>query len=213
MRPIRRILIADGHHAIRTGLRALLETRPDLEVVAEAATGREALEAAQRSPPDIAIIDYALPELNGYLLCLRLKKAAPNTQILVYTMVDDEQTIRDSLQAGSSGFVRKSDTESDLFAAIDAVAEGGVYFSPFVSNILQWQPRKPSDETPPGLTEREEEIVQLIAEGRHNKEIARLLGISVKTVRTHRAKVMKKLQLHSTVELVRYALRRKIVPE
>ena len=213
MEPIKRILIADGHHAIRTGLRALLETRPDLEVVAEAATGREALEAARRSPPDIAIIAHALPELNGYLLCRELRKAAPGTYILLYTVLDDEKTIRDALQAGASGFVDKSDTESDLFAAIDAVGEGGVYFSPFVSAILQWQPLKPSDESAPSLTLREQEVVQLIAEGRHNKEIAGLLGLSVKTVRVHRATVMKKLKLHTTVELVRYALRNNIASD
>ena len=213
MGPIKRILIADAHHAIRTGLRALLETRPDLEVVAEAATGREALEAARRSPPDIAIVAYALPELNGSLLCRELRKVAPETYILIYTVLDDEKTIRDALQAGASGFVNKSDTESDLFAAIDAVAEGGVYFSPFVSNILQWQPRKPSDESEPSLTLREQEVVQLIAEGKHHKEIAGLLGLSVKTVQAHRATVMKKLNLDTTVELVRYALRNNIATQ
>src|SRR5687767_342617 len=123
MGPTKRILIADGHPMIRRGVRALLETRTDLEVVAEAATGREALEAASRTSPDIAIIAYALPELNGYLLCLQLRKAAPNVHILVYTAFDDDRNIHDALEAGASGFIRKTDAETDLFAAIDSVAE------------------------------------------------------------------------------------------
>ena len=212
MQPIRRILIADPHHAIRHGLRVLLETRPGLEVVAVCATGHEALEAARRSPPDIAIIDHALPGLNGYLLSLRLRAVAPAIQILIYTTLDDEQTIRDALEAGASGFIRKSDLESDLFAAIDAVGSGSFYFSAAISDTLQWRRlRKASgSSTPKRLTAREQEIVQLIAEGARNGQIAASLGLSVKTVDTHRSMVMKKLKLHSTVELVRYALRNNI---
>jgi DNA-binding NarL/FixJ family response regulator len=212
MEPIKRIVIADSHFMIRRGLRVLLETRSDLEVVAEAATGREALDAARRTQPDVAIIDYALPELNGYLLCLQLRKAAPKAQILIYTMVDDDRTIRDALEAGASGFILKSDAEKHLFAAIGALGEGDVYFSAAVSSILRATgPRNGPDERAPRPTAREQEIVQLVAEGKQNKQVARCLGLSVKTVETHRATIMRKLKLHSTAELVRYALRHNIV--
>jgi DNA-binding NarL/FixJ family response regulator len=129
VQPIRRILIADSHPAIRHGLRVLLETRPGLEVVGASATAQEALEAALRSQPDLAIIDHTLSGLNGSLLALRLRAVAPAIQILIYTTLDDEQTIRDALAAGPSGFIRKSDLESDLFAAIDAIGGGDFYFS------------------------------------------------------------------------------------
>ena len=133
---LKRILVADGHPLIRRGLRTLLETRPDLEVVAEAATAGAALEAAAETQPDIAIIDYLLCERDGYLPCVHLRKAAPRIHILVYTTLDDDRTIREALEAGASGFIRKADTETDLFAAIDALAEGNVYFSAAVSGTL-----------------------------------------------------------------------------
>ena len=205
-------MIADPHHAIRHGLRVLLETRPGLEVVAASATGPEALEAARRSRPDVAIIDHALPGLNGSLLSLRLREIAPAIQILIYTALDDEQTIRDALEAGASGFIRKADLESDLFAAIDAVGSGSFYFSAAIRDTLYRQRlRKASGGgTPNPLTPREQEIVQLIAEGARNRQIAASLGLSVKTVDTHRNMVMKKLKLRTTVELVLYALRNNI---
>ena len=208
----KRILIADGHFMIRRGLRALLETRYDLDVVAEAATGREALEAARLSQPYLAIIDLSLPELNGYLLCLQLRKTAPQTQILIYTMVEDDQAFRHALEAGASGIILKSDTEKHMFAAIDAMTQGNVYLSPAVSSILRAGGRRTdTGERPKRPTPREEEIVQLLAEGRQNKQVARVLGLSVKTVETHRAAVMRKLKLRTTVELVRYALRNNII--
>ena len=187
----------------------MLETRPDLEVVAEAATGREALEAASRTSPDIAIIAYTLPELNGYLLCLQLRKVVRQIHILVYTELDDDKTIRDALDAGASGFIRKTDAETDLFAAIDAVAEGKV-FLPEGASSSAWPSRRPL-RGGRGLTPREQEVVQLISEGRLNKQIAHLLALSVKTVETHRAMAMRKLGLHTTADLVRYALRNNIV--
>ena len=211
MGPTKRILIADGHPMIRRGVRALLETRADLEVVAEAATGREALEAAGRTSPDIAIVDHPLPELNGYLLCLQLRKAAPEIHILIYSGIDDDSTIRGALTAGASGFIRKSGAENTLFEAIDCVADGKAYFPAGDSDPLCRQhPRWPLRGAP-GLTPREQEIVQLISEGRLNKQIAHLLALSVKTVETHRAMAMRKLGLHTTADLVRYALRNHIV--
>jgi DNA-binding NarL/FixJ family response regulator len=206
-----RILIADGQFMIRWGLRALLGTRSDLEIVAEAATGREALEAAARSRPDIAIIDYVLPELNGYLLCLQLRKMAPQIHILVYSMIDDGRTIRDALQAGASGVILKSDAERHLFAAIDALGRGDAYLSEAVTGILRDSPPSASAREAPRPTPREQEIVQLVAEGKQNKQVAACLGVSVKTVETHRVAVMRKLKLQNTAELVRYAVRNNIV--
>ena len=196
---------------IRNGLRALLATRPDLEVIADAATGHEALDAARRAPPDIAIIDHMLPGLNGCGLCLQLRKVAPSIHVIIYTMLDDAQTVCDALKAGASGFVLKSDTEGDLFAAIDSVAQGNFFFSRGIPDDRYWpRPPRASPGIAPGLTPRQQEIVQLVAEGLHNKQVARLLGLTVKTVESHRAAAMRKLELRSTADLVRYALRHNI---
>jgi DNA-binding NarL/FixJ family response regulator len=209
---IKRILIADDHDVIRRGVRALLETRADLQVCAEAANGRDALAAAREHRPDIAILDYSLPEMNGYDLTVALKREIPRLEILIYTMYDRESLILDVLRAGARGFILKSETEDHLFAAINALALHRPYFSGGVSETLLDQfLRTKSDTALSALTRREREIVQLIAEGKINKEVARLLDISVKTVETHRATAMHKLKLRSTAELVRYAVRNSIV--
>lgn len=210
--PTKRILIADDHDIIRRGVRALLETRPNLQIVAEAADGRKALALAHETMPDIAIIDYSLPEMNGYQLTLSLKRELPRIEILIYTMHDRETMILDVLRAGARGFLLKSETEQHLFAAINALSIHRPYFSGGVSETLLEQFLKTSARsTSSALTRREREVVQLIAEGRINKEIARLLDISVKTVETHRATAMHKLKLRTTAELVRYAVRNSIV--
>ena len=209
---IKRILIADDHDVIRRGVRALLETRPDLQVCAEAANGRDALAAAREHRPDIAILDYSLPEMNGYDLTVALKREIPRLEILIYTMYDRESLILDVLRAGARGFILKSETEDHLFAAINALALHRPYFSGGVSETLLDQFLRTKSETAlSALTRREREIVQLIAEGKINKEVARLLDISVKTVETHRATAMHKLKLRSTAELVRYAVRNSII--
>jgi DNA-binding NarL/FixJ family response regulator len=205
-------LIADDHDVIRRGVRALLETRPNLEVVAEAENGRLALNLARETLPDIAILDYSLPELNGYDLTVSLKREFPRLEILIYTMYDRETMILDVLRAGARGFILKSETEEHLFAAINALSIHRPYFSGGVSETLLDQFLKTKPQTAlSALTHREREVVQLIAEGRINKEIARLLDISVKTVETHRATAMHKLKLRSTAELVRYAVRNSII--
>lgn len=210
--PTKRILIADDHDVIRRGVRALLETRPNLRVVAEASNGRDALIAAKETEPDIAIIDYSLPELNGYELTVSLKREAPRVEILIYTMHDRESMILDVLRAGARGFILKSETEEHLFAAINALSIHRPYFSGGVSETLLEQFLKTKPQTAHStLTHREREVVQLIAEGRINKEIARMLEISVKTVETHRATAMHKLKLRTTAELVRYAIRNSII--
>ena len=210
--PIKRILIADDHDVIRRGVRGLLESRPNLQVVCEAANGREALIGARETNPDIAILDYSLPELNGYDLTVSLKRELPRIEILIYTMYDRESLILDVLRAGARGFILKSETEEHLFAAINALSIHRPYFSGGVSETLLEQFLKTKPQTAlSSLTRREREIVQLIAEGKINKEIARLLDISVKTVETHRATAMHKLKLRTTAELVRYAVRNSII--
>lgn len=210
--PIRRIMIVDDHDAVRRGLRSLIETRPNYQVVAEAPTGRAALAMAKELEPDIAILDYSLPELNGLDLSHQLKRAYPRIEILIYTMHDQEEVIIEVLRAGVRGFVLKSDTERHLIAALDALSIHRPYFSGAVSEtlldkFLESKPRPSAS----SLTHREREIVQLIAEGRINKEIAQLLNISVKTVETHRASAMHKLRLRTTADLVRYAIRNSII--
>jgi DNA-binding NarL/FixJ family response regulator len=206
------LLLADDHDLIRLGLRTLLETRPDIRVVAEASTGREALRKARETNPDIAIVDYSLPELNGRDLTVELAKALPRVQVLIYTMHEREEMVLDVLRAGARGFVLKSDTERDLLAAVDALSVGRPFFSGTVSETLltQYLQRKP-DELASSLTHREREVVQLIAEGKINKQVAALLHISIKTVETHRATAMQKLKFRTTAELVRYAVRNRIV--
>jgi DNA-binding NarL/FixJ family response regulator len=210
--PTRRILIADDHDSVRRGVRSLLETRANLRIVGEASTGREALALALETKPDIAILDYSLPELNGLDLTLALRRELPRLEVLIYTMHDRETLILDVLRAGARGFILKSDTETHLFAAIDALSIHRPYFSGSISETLleQFLRTKPESALS-ALTHREREIVQLIAEGRINKEIAHLLGISVKTVETHRAAAMHKLKLRTTAELVRYAVRNNII--
>jgi len=211
-RSVVRIMLADDHDIIRRGVRTLLETRGNLQVVAEASTGREALAVARDVKPDIAILDYSLPELNGRDLTLELKKEHPRIEILIYTMHDREEMILEVLQAGARGFVLKSDTERHLFAAIDALSIHRPYFSGAISEALldQYLRSKPQP-TFSTLTHREREVVQLIAEGKINKQVAQILDISIKTVETHRHTAMQKLKLRTTAELVRYAIRNNIV--
>lgn len=209
---VRRILIADDHDIIRRGVRTLLETRQDVTVVAEASTGRQAIQLARETQPDIAIVDYSLPELNGRDLTIELKRELPRLEVLVYTMHDREEMIMEVLHAGARGVVLKSDAEKHLFAAVDSLSINRPYFSPSMSETLlqEYLRARPSDAFKV-LTHREREVVQLIAEGNINKQVAALLSISVKTVETHRATVMQKLKLRTTAELVRYAIRNNIV--
>jgi DNA-binding NarL/FixJ family response regulator len=210
--PVKRILIADDHDIIRRGVRTLLETKANLEIVAEAATGREALAASKDARPDIAIIDYSLPELNGCDLTLELRRDNPRIEVLIYTMHDREEMILDVLRAGARGFVLKSDTEKHLFAAIDALSIHRPYFSGAISETLLAQYLRSNPQpTFSTLTHREREVVQLIAEGKINKQVAHQLSISIKTVETHRSTAMQKLNLKTTAELVRYAVRNNIV--
>ena len=210
--PVKRVLIADDHDIIRRGVRMLLSTRPQYKLVAEASTGREALRLAAESQPDIAIIDYSLPQLNGRDLTIKLRKLLPRVEVLIYTMHEREEMVLEVLQAGARGLVLKSDTEQYLLAALDALSIRRPFFSGAISEALLAQYLRSKPEQALGsLTHREREVVQLIAEGKINKQVAELLNISIKTVETHRATAMQKLKFRTTAELVRYAVRNRIV--
>ena len=216
MNPVR-ILVADDHEIVRRGLRAILEAKPNWEVVAEAVTGREVVEQAKETTPDIAIIDVGMPELNGLEATRQLLKALPQTEVLILTMHESEQIVREVLDAGARGYVLKSDAGRDLVAAVEALCLHRTFFSSKISEMLLDSYLRHSDRTetsdgPRGrLTAREREIVQLLAEGKSNKEVACALNISIKTAETHRTNIMNKLDLRSVTELVRYAVRNNMV--
>ena len=210
---IRRIVIADDHEAIREGVRALLAARPQWEIVGVAADGRDALQMTLALQPDIAILDYSLPQMNGLELTRAIKRDSPRTEVLIYTMHDREELLVDIFKAGARGYVLKADSGRNLIAAVEALALRRPYFSSEISEALL--DHFVETALPSGnvftLTTREREIVQMIAEGKINKQIAHILGISVKTVETHRSTAMHKLKLRTTAELVRYAVRNNIV--
>jgi len=208
-----RILLADDHMVVRRGLRALLETRPDFSVCAEAADGREAVELALQHTPDVVVLDISLPILNGVDATLQIRRSVPNTEILIFTMHDSENTIREVLYAGARGYLLKYEGDDQVIPAVEALSRHRTYFSSQVSEtlldtILQSSNAKDRASL---LTSREREIVQRIAEGGSNAKIALALGISVRTVETHRSASMRKLKVHSTAELVRYAMRNKLI--
>ena len=212
-----RILIADDHDVVRQGLRALLETQPGWEICGEAATGRETVEKTRKLKPDIVLLDIIMPELNGLEALRRIRKARPETQVLVLTMHESEDLIGQALKAGARGFMLKSDAGRDLVTAIDALSRHKPFFTSKVAQMvlegyLEGTAPGAAEEAPRSrLSAREREVVQLLAEGRTNKEIAARLEISTKTVETHRSSIMRKLNLHSVGELTRYAIRNKII--
>jgi len=210
-----RLLIADDHELIRRGLRALLESHAGWTVCAEAATGREAVEKARLARPDVIIMDISMPDLNGIEATRRILKLLPKTEVLILTMHDTEQIIHEILEAGARGYVLKSDAGRDLVAGVESLSQHKPFFTTHVARMLLDGFLKNSKHPPNNslipLTSREREVIQLIAEGKCNKEISDALQISVKTVEAHRTNLMRKLDLHSVSELVRYAVRNKIV--
>lgn len=213
-----KILIADDHEIVRRGLRALIESQPNWEVVGEAVTGREAVELAKLHTPHVAVLDVSMPELNGLEATRQIMKAVPQTEVLILTMHESEQVVREVLDSGARGYVLKSDAGRDLISAVDALCHRRPFFSSRVSEMLlqnylgkQERPALSPDSPRGRLTAREREIVQLLAEGKTNKEVAACLNISIKTAETHRTNIMNKLDLHSVTELVRYAVRNNIV--
>jgi DNA-binding NarL/FixJ family response regulator len=207
-----RILLADDHEIVRHGLRRLLEAQPGWEICGEAGSGREAVEKAQRAQPDVAVLDYSMPELNGVEAARQILKALPKTEVLLLTMHDSEQFLREALEAGVRGYVLKSDAMSELVAAVRALGAHERFLSPAASGLaLEGFLRGGEPELPDRLTPREREVVQLLARGKSNKEVASALDISVKTVEAHRANIMHKLGFTSFSDLVHYAIRNKIV--
>lgn len=213
-----RILVADDHEVVRKGLCALLTTQPDWEVCGEAGDGREAVEKVLKLRPDAVILDIGMPSLNGLEATRQILKTNPGTRVLILTLHDSDQVVREVLNAGAKGFLLKSDAARDLVAAVEALRRDKTYFtSKVAAMVLEGYLKGGTPATAPvapsrnRLTPREREIVQLLAEGKSTKEVAVALGLSVKTAETHRSNIMRKLQLHSVSDLVLYAVRNNIV--
>jgi DNA-binding NarL/FixJ family response regulator len=210
-----RILIADDHEVARQGIRALLESHPGWEVCAEAKDGREAVELATNSKPDIVLLDIGMPNLNGLDAARQILAMSPTIRILILTMHDAEQVVREVLAAGARGFVLKSDAARDLVAAVDALQHRRTFFTTRVTQmVLNGYLHQEKESQPLAkavLTPREREVIQLLAEGKTSKEVAVALKLSVKTAETHRTNLMRKLDLHSVADLTLYAIRNGIV--
>ncbi len=209
---MKRILIADDHEVVRSGLRAIVETRSDWIVSGEAENGEQAVALALQTHPDIMIVDYSMPIMNGLEVSRRLSLARLCTQVLILTMHESEEFLSEAILAGVRGFLFKSDARRDLISAIEALLEGKPYFtSVLVEKLLHDYQSSRQIKSDVPLTSREQSVVQLIAEGHTNKSISTILTLSVKTVETHRSAAMRKLGISSTAQLVRYAIRKKLV--
>jgi DNA-binding NarL/FixJ family response regulator len=210
-----RILVADDHEVARQGIRALLESHPGWEVCAEAKDGREAVEGAGKYRPDVLLLDIGMPNLNGLDAARQILATYPDARILILTIHDSEQVVREVLAAGAKGFLLKSDAGRDLLAAVEALQHRRTFFTPKVAQMMLDGYLRPHEETDPSgqcvLTPREREVIQLVAEGKTTKEIALALSLSVKTAETHRTNLMRKLDLHSVADLTLYAVRNGIV--
>src|ERR1700735_2910523 len=212
-----RILIADDHDLMRRGVKALLQSHAGWEVCGEAHTGREAVAKAEELKPDIVILDISMPDLNGVDAAKRIRKGSPDTEVLILSVHYSDQLIRDILEAGVRGYIVKSDSDRDLIIAVETLANHKPFFTPRATEVIliNCNGARPENDLPESirdrLTSREREIVQLLAEGKSSKEVASSLCISVKTAETHRANIMRKLQLHTVTDLVRYAVRNQII--
>jgi len=211
-----RILLADDHSVMRTGLRLVLERQPDFRVVGEASDGREAVALVQQHKPDVVVMDIGMPNLNGIEAARQVTAALPEVSVVILSMHSDEAYVLRALKAGARAYLLKESAESDLIAAIRAVHNGKAFFSPAVSRMLvedyirQLQDREIEDSYEL-LTTREREVLQLIAEGKSNKEIANMLNLSLYTVESHRGNLMEKLNLHTVPELILYAVRKGVI--
>ncbi len=206
-----RILLADDHAVVRQGFKMILDAQPDMEIVGEAGNGREAIEFAERFRPDIVVMDVAMPELNGIEATRRLAASAPHSRVLALSMHKDSVYVREILRAGARGYLLKDSVADDLVSAVRAVASGEGYISPGVSNSVLDDYRRHVTNPIDLLTSREREVLQMLAEGKTNKEIAGILKLSVYTVDAHRGRIMEKLNLHSINELVRFAVRNGLI--
>ena len=211
-----RILLADDHTVMRSGLRLLLERQPNFQVVGEAADGRQAVELAASEKPDVVVMDIAMPHLNGVEAARQIANRSPHTAIAILSMHSDESYVIRSLKAGARAYLLKDSAEADLIAAINAITEGKSFFSPAVRQMLKEDYMHQlaavgAEDSYELLTTREREVLQLVAEGKSNKEVANLLNLSLYTVETHRTHILQKLNLHSVPELILYAVRKGII--
>jgi DNA-binding NarL/FixJ family response regulator len=211
-----RILVVDDHAVVRRGVRSLLESHEGWEVCGEATTGRDAVEQSRTLRPDVVVMDLSLPELNGLDATRQILKDGPGVEVLVLTMHHSEELARDVLRAGARGYILKSDADENLITAVDTLRQHKPFLTSAVTGFVldDFVRRGDSGQADPssvGVTSREREIIQLLAEGRSNKEAASTLGISVKTIEAHRSNIMRKLRLRTVSDLVRYAIRNKIV--
>lgn len=211
-----RILLADDHTVMRRGLRLLLESHAGFKVVAEASDGRQAVEKAESVKPDVAVLDVAMPNLGGIEAAQRIVTALPHTAIVILSMHSDEGYVLRALKAGAKGYLLKDSAEADLLEAINAVHQGKAFFSPEISNMLvedyvRELRTRGADDSFELLTSREREILQMLAEGKSNKEIAATLNLSLYTIETHRRNLQDKLNLHSLAELILYAVRKRVI--
>lgn len=204
-------LIADDYAVVRRGLRALLEEQPDWQVVGEASNGRDAANLAAQLRPDVVIMDIRMPELNGLDAARMILRTVPNTRIVFFTGHQTDEMIERALQVGVRGYVLKSDAEADLISAVRALMQGRTFFTPRASTVVVDRLREKEEPAQPALTTREAEVVQLLAEGKSNKEAAHILGISSRTVENHRAQIMQRLNVRSYSDLIRYAIRNGII--
>ena len=205
-----RVVLADDHVVLRQGVRALLE-RHGFEVVAEASDGRAAVEVTRELEPDVAVLDIMMPLLNGIDAARQIVEACPGTQVVMLTALEQERLVTDAVQAGVRGFVLKTQAEEDLVQAIEQVSRGGFYVGGGVSRAVVEACRAAAAQEHGRLTSRERQVVQLVAEGKSTKQVAALLGITLKTAEFHRARVMKKLDVHDVAGLVRYAIREGLI--
>ena len=204
------VLLADDHQIMRQGLKGLLE-REGFTVIAEASDGREAVRLAEKGDPDVAILDLAMPQLNGLDAARQIVRSSPRTKAIILTMHTEDPYVLEALRAGVGGYVLKTQAAADLLQAIREVTRGAIYLSPGVSRALVDAYRARTDLPADPLSPREREVLQLVAEGKTTKEVAVALGVSTKTAETHRTRIMEKLDIHETANLVRYAIRRGIV--
>jgi DNA-binding NarL/FixJ family response regulator len=215
--PALQLLLADDHEIVRQGLRSMLETQRDCKVVGEACDGRQAVTMTKQLNPDVVILDIGMPSLNGLEATRQILKMRPQTKVLILTMHESDSVIREVLDAGARGYILKTDAGRDLVSAVDSLRRNKTFFTSRVSQMILdgflKGDKKPQEAAPHGerLTPRQREIVQLLAEGKSSKEVAVALNLSVKTAETHRANIMRKLDCHSVSEVVRYAIRNKII--